>query len=195
MRLAILAEQTDLVMQMLETGPRSMLRADPAPQPIGQPTWIGMQAGYGNQGAPFSPMASPPLALQVGRVGFAALQALGAAGAAALAAILESYRNRLGRLPSPNELDSALQEQAAQRDHSRQPVMAQPQELGKRRRPNYDDECQRLFDGETAICSQVTQTLGKHAGTICHQSAMQRYAECLRDGVNGVRTPLTIVTY
>ena len=113
----------------------------------------------------------------------------------ALAAILQSYRNRLGRLPTPAELDSALQQQVAQPDISQTPGHVQPNDLGRRRKPNFEEECERLHDSDTAVCNQITATLGKKAGAICHQQAMKRYSECLRNGIDGVTSSLTIVTY
>jgi RHS repeat-associated protein len=52
------------------------------------------------------------------------------------------------------------------------------------------DSCDKLLDIDTATCNGITRVRGKRAGAICHASAAERYAECLRDGISGVKTPL-----
>lgn len=166
----------------------------------------GMQnSGTWSQASPTPPRLVPGagpvqlafagVAIQMGRVGWLALQALGAAGAAVLAGIIASYRNRLGRLPTPQELDTALSEQAQQ-----EPAPIVPPATGndarRRRKDNYEDACEKQYDSDTSICNQVTQTLGKQAGAVCHKSAATRYSECLAyGGPTKIRTPLTITTY
>lgn len=147
-----LAEQADRVMKLLELRPAPIQRVGPTSRPVGQPTWIATSTGHDSSKVSFPamadlgprPMASPTLALQVGRAGLAALQALGAAGAAALTAILNSYRNRLGRLPTPQELDAALSAQASpnRETHSPPNSATEDSDASKKRR---EEECEDLF--------------------------------------------------
>jgi hypothetical protein len=54
-----------------------------------------------------------------------------------------------------------------------------------------DDEiCKQLYRIDTDTCNAITRRRGSRAGVICHQSAAQRWSECLRHGPSGVRTPL-----
>ena len=54
----------------------------------------------------------------------------------------------------------------------------------------YEKECEELNWIDTDTCNAVTRRRGAVAGARCHASASQRHAECLRGGVNGVKTPL-----
>ncbi len=56
--------------------------------------------------------------------------------------------------------------------------------------PDRDDECEKLHRIDTDTCNAITKVRGRAAGRRCHASASQRYAECLRFGITGVRTPL-----
>lgn len=40
-------------------------------------------------------------------------------------------------------------------------------------------QCDRMYESETRVCNNTTQTKGEQAGAICHQSAAARYAACL----------------
>lgn len=127
-----------------------------------------------------------------------ALRTLGPAAAAALAAVIKSYQDRLGRPPSPAELDGALQEKASEpRSEPAAPPIGLPEaDLARRRnRRENEDACERQLAMETAVCNQVTENLGRAAGRICHASASERYAECLEYGIGREQTPLTIVPY
>jgi len=53
-----------------------------------------------------------------------------------------------------------------------------------------NDECEALPRIDTATCNGIARVRGRRPGAICHASASQRYAECLRNGLSGVRTPL-----
>jgi len=53
-----------------------------------------------------------------------------------------------------------------------------------------DNMCDKMYDIDTATCNGISRARGNKAGARCHASASQRYAECLRFGPLGVRTPL-----
>lgn len=55
---------------------------------------------------------------------------------------------------------------------------------------NDKNECEDLNRIDTDTCNGITRIRGVQAGAICHASASQRYSECLRYGITGVRTPL-----
>jgi hypothetical protein len=55
---------------------------------------------------------------------------------------------------------------------------------------NDKNECEDLSRIDTDTCNGITRIRGAQAGAICHASASQRYSECLRYGITGVRTPL-----
>lgn len=61
---------------------------------------------------------------------------------------------------------------------------------GQQCKPDNKDECEELLRIDTSTCNGITRVRGARAGAICHASASQRYAECLRHGLSGVRTPL-----
>ena len=42
------------------------------------------------------------------------------------------------------------------------------------------DECEALLRTDTDTCNAITRRRGKMAGAMCHASATQRYAACLR---------------
>ncbi|MEI2808361.1 RHS repeat domain-containing protein [Albidovulum sp.] len=41
-----------------------------------------------------------------------------------------------------------------------------------------DDRCEELLKVDTDTCNGITRFRGKRAGTVCHASAMERYAAC-----------------
>jgi hypothetical protein len=54
-----------------------------------------------------------------------------------------------------------------------------------------EDECQAKLNSDDGLCAAIAGPRYGPAGVrICQSSAMQRYSECLIDGVNGIRTPL-----
>lgn len=53
-----------------------------------------------------------------------------------------------------------------------------------------DGICEEMYRIDTDTCNGITRVRGPAAGQRCHASASQRYAECLRYGISGVRTPL-----
>jgi hypothetical protein len=57
-------------------------------------------------------------------------------------------------------------------------------------KPADKNECEELLQIDTDTCNGIARARGARAGAICHASASQRYAECLRFGLTGVRTPL-----
>jgi hypothetical protein len=200
-------QRTDAIMRILSERPFS--RATPAnswatlswPQPMSAnmnpaqfgrvPAWeeelTGSKAGlqYLSDGRSVqlaSAGAVPAVVLRMGQAGFAALRGLGAAAAAALAAVLQSYQNRLGRLPTPDELDAAIREAAKSQGTS----VARDRPGA----PEDKQECEDQLKIESAICSEVAKKHGNMEGAICGKTAMERYQECLRYGPGGVRTPL-----
>lgn len=54
----------------------------------------------------------------------------------------------------------------------------------------YERECENLYASDTTQCNQVTRRRGSEAGDVCHQTASQRFGECLKGGLANVRTPL-----
>ena len=55
-----------------------------------------------------------------------------------------------------------------------------------------EDDCERQRDQDEANCqSTVKARYGSAGAAICMRSAMNRYAECLRFGTAGIRTPLS----
>ncbi|WP_156173992.1 DUF6531 domain-containing protein [Cupriavidus basilensis] len=55
-----------------------------------------------------------------------------------------------------------------------------------------DDDCERQRDQDEGNCqSTVKARYGSAGAAICMRSAMTRYAECLRFGTGGIRTPLS----
>ena len=56
---------------------------------------------------------------------------------------------------------------------------------------SHDEDCEMNLNNEIRLCGSVAGArYGKQGFAICRRSAMQRYAECLRFGINGIRTPL-----
>lgn len=53
-----------------------------------------------------------------------------------------------------------------------------------------DNICEQLYKIDTDTCNAIARVRGAAAGANYHASATQRYSECLRNGVGGVRTPL-----
>ena len=52
-------------------------------------------------------------------------------------------------------------------------------------------ECKAKLDEDNTLCVAIAGPRYGPAGiSICQSSAIQRYSECLRSGVNGIRTPL-----
>jgi multisubunit Na+/H+ antiporter MnhC subunit len=55
----------------------------------------------------------------------------------------------------------------------------------------YECECELKLESDDAECVAIAGPRYGPTGTrICQSSAIQRYAECLRGGVSGIRTPL-----
>ena len=42
-----------------------------------------------------------------------------------------------------------------------------------------DDDCEKLYEIDTATCNGITRIRGPRAGTVCHASASERFAACL----------------
>ena len=57
-------------------------------------------------------------------------------------------------------------------------------------RGDYEEECLELQNKDMINCQIVRATKGKYKAMVCRQVANTRYAECLRDGPSGVRTPV-----
>jgi YD repeat-containing protein len=54
-----------------------------------------------------------------------------------------------------------------------------------------EDECEKKLNEEDDLCVAIAGTrYGAQGIKICQSSAMQRYAECLRFGIDGIKTPL-----
>ena len=140
------------------------------------------QSVLGGQSVHMAAAAAIPAGLQIGQAGIAALRALGPLAAATLAAILKAFHDRLGRQPTPTELDHALNEHIPQ-----QGTTVTRDRPGA---PSDKPECEDQFAVDNAYCDDLAKKYDKQTGAICGRTAMERYAECLRFGLNGVRTPL-----
>jgi YD repeat-containing protein len=58
--------------------------------------------------------------------------------------------------------------------------------------PADEEECEKKLAQDGDLCVAVAGArYGRRGVAICQSAAMQRYAECLRFGVGGIRTPLT----
>ncbi|HCG54121.1 MAG TPA: hypothetical protein DEX10_12105, partial [Betaproteobacteria bacterium] len=58
-----------------------------------------------------------------------------------------------------------------------------------------EEECSKKLQEDDALCVAIAGPRYGRAGiAICKKSAMERYSECLRSGVNGIRTPLAGVS-
>ena len=137
-------------------------------------------------------VGAAPIALRLGQAGINGLRMLGAGAAAALGAILQSFHNRLGRLPTPSELDAALSEQSVQQDSKAATgIVTQDGTPSQAEDSNDKGQCERLYAVDTDTCNGISRIRGKRAGVICHEGASARYAECLQSGLP-VRTPLPI---
>jgi hypothetical protein len=49
---------------------------------------------------------------------------------------------------------------------------------GPQRRPS-EEECDQIYERDTAHCNEISKMDGPIAGTLCHASATARYAACL----------------
>ena len=57
--------------------------------------------------------------------------------------------------------------------------------------PNsHDEECEAQWDKDILQCKILGAVKGSKSYKICERSANDRYSECLRNGVFGIRTPL-----
>ncbi|CBJ50363.2 RHS repeat domain-containing protein [Ralstonia solanacearum] len=55
---------------------------------------------------------------------------------------------------------------------------------------NREQNCERKYEEDEARCTIAKARYGPRGLSVCLSSAAQRYAECLRSGVAGIRTPL-----
>lgn len=63
--------------------------------------------------------------------------------------------------------------------------------IGQAMCPSNDDQCEKKRDQDEALCVAIAGArYGRRGVAVCMSSATQRYSECLRSGVNGIRTPL-----
>jgi RHS repeat-associated protein len=54
-----------------------------------------------------------------------------------------------------------------------------------------DQECEKRFKQDAALCEAIAGArYGRRGIALCKKSATERYSECLRSGVGGIRTPL-----
>ena len=89
--------RTDRIMQILAARPVGENRPEWKPdQEEGQPSFQLYPDGRTIQ---IAWVGAAPIALRMGQAGISGLRMLGAGAAAALGAILQSFHNRLGRLP------------------------------------------------------------------------------------------------
>lgn len=203
------SEQTDAIMRHLAAAPSDLaVGSAQLSGPMGHLAWPEPLFDPGEEppewrspaskGEPqsYQRVASPAMLLQLGARAWEALRTLGPAAAAALAAIIKSYQDRLGRPPSPSELDRALQDRISEpsREPKAAPIASPDAEFFKKpsRRDN-EAACERQYAMETEQCNQTTKAFGKRAGALCHAAAMDRYAECLKYGFGRERTRLPIV--
>ena len=142
-------------------------------------------------------MAAIPFGLQVGQAGITALHAFGPLAAATLAAILKAFHDRLGRQPTPTELDTALTERAREKGRA---ATTGPQGDTQQRLPVQSEtdssdpmqDCEDMLGLELAKCRGLGSVLGGSVQKVCADSARARYSECMRFGRDGVRTPLSV---
>lgn len=132
-------------------------------------------------------VGAAPIALRMGQAGLTGLRALGAGAAATLSAILQSFHDRLGRLPTPQELGSVLSEKIPE---AAALPGASSGAAGKRLSEEEESECEMMRAEEEDRCNRYMRMRNPEAGKICHNSARQRYSECLHRGIFWVATPL-----
>lgn len=55
-----------------------------------------------------------------------------------------------------------------------------------------DEECEKKYKQDLALCSAIASPrYGSRGYKICEKAANTRYSECLKDGPNGIRSPLS----
>jgi hypothetical protein len=68
------------------------------------------------------------------------------------------------------------------------------QVLNPSSRPS-ENQCEEMLERETAQCDNVWRALGARAGSVCQQTAMNRYAACLRGIDMRLLPPLILPQY
>lgn len=68
------------------------------------------------------------------------------------------------------------------------------QALNPNSRPS-DDQCEQMLERETIVCDGVALAHGAKAGAVCQQTAMNRYAACLRGIPTHLLPPLSLPQY
>jgi hypothetical protein len=58
-----------------------------------------------------------------------------------------------------------------------------------------ENQCEDMLERETAICDDVWRAEGARAGSVCQQTAMNRYAACLRGIDTHLLPPLVLPQY
>jgi hypothetical protein len=136
--------------------------------------------------------AVPTIILRMGQAGIAGLRALGAGASAALIGILHSFQNRLGRPPTPQELDAVLNQQSTNVENEMPVDDETASNTMPAQEPERDDkqECEDRRRIELAKCRGIGSVFGRRAHRGCADTAAERYSECLHRGPAGVSTPL-----
>ena len=99
-----------------------------------------------------------------------------------------------GVMKPGGETERALIPQLGHEEETETGQLGSDQALNSSGKPS-EERCEQLLEQETSICGQVARANGARAGAVCQQSAMSRYAGCLRGIPTHLLPPLMLPQY